>query len=340
MINYDYNPKADTPYVSRFDLMVMLIDDQLMIGEAVRRALEDQEDINFHYCQNPARALQEAQNINPTVILLDLVMPDVDGLTLLRFFRAHSTTRDIPILMLSMREDARTKADAFAQGAHDYLVKLPEKVELVARIRHHSMAYIHRLQRDEAFAALRASQKELEAKNLELLRLTQLDGLTGLANRRHFDEYLTMEWRRAQRNGQPLSLILLDVDYFKIYNDTYGHLKGDECLRTLAGIIKEAIKRPADLAARYGGEEFAIILPETDVLGAKKIAEDIHELIRKAELPHVGSTHAGQVTVSLGVAGHVPAVDTSYEELIQQADQLLYKAKREGRNQVRSQLAA
>ncbi len=319
----------------RLDCMVMLVDDQPMIAEAVRRALEDQPDLHFHYCHDPGTAVREAISISPTVILLDLVMPEIDGLTLLRFFRANPTTRDVPIVMLSTREDAQTKASAFAQGAHDYLVKLPEKIELTARIRHHSMAYLHRLQRDEAFAALRASQRELEAKNLELVRLTQLDGLTGLSNRRHFDEFLAMEWRRARRSGEHLSLILFDIDHFKKYNDAYGHLQGDECLRTVAGIVKQNIRRPADLAARYGGEEFAVLLPETGLQGAVERAEHIRRAVESAALPHAGSETAGHLTISLGVAGQVPAADASPQELIQEADQRLYEAKRGGRNRVR-----
>ena len=152
------------------------------------------------------------------------------------------------------------------------MVKLPDRLELLARIRYHSAGYISRLQRDEAFQFLRASQKNLADANIELQKLAALDSLTGIANRRRFDEVMRAEWQRGQRDKKPLSLLMCDIDCFKIYNDSFGHLAGDLCLKKAAAVLTEHLKRPADLAARYGGEEFAIVLPDTGLDGALLIA--------------------------------------------------------------------
>jgi two-component system chemotaxis family response regulator WspR len=194
--------------------MVLLVDDQAMIGEAVRRGLSNEENIDFHFCADPHQAIAHAVRIKPTVILQDLVMPGLDGLSLVREYRNHPATRDIPIIVLSTKEDPLVKSAAFAAGANDYLVKLPDNIELVARIRYHSRSYMMLLQRDAAYRALRVSQQQLLDTNLVLQRLMNSDGLTGLSNRRHFDEYLELEWRRAMRDQSQLSLLMIDVDYF------------------------------------------------------------------------------------------------------------------------------
>lgn len=243
--------------------MVLLVDDQAMIGEAARRGLAHEENIDFHFCADPHQAVAQAVRIKPTVILQDLIMPGLDGLTLVREYRNNPATQDIPIIVLSTKEDPLVKSAAFAAGANDYLVKLPDTIELVARIRYHSRSYLTLLQRDEAYRALRVSQQQLLDTNLMLQRLMNSDGLTGLSNRRHFDEYLELEWRRAMREQQQLSLLMIDVDYFKAYNDSFGHLAGDEALRQVAEAIRGSCSRPTDLPARYGGEEFVLVLPNT-----------------------------------------------------------------------------
>ncbi|MEG4961801.1 MULTISPECIES: diguanylate cyclase domain-containing protein [unclassified Microcoleus] len=176
--------------------------------------------------------------------------------------------------------------------------------------------------------------QQLQAANLKLERLATLDELTQLANRRRFDQYLEMEWRRQAREQTPLSLILCDIDSFKSYNDTYGHPGGDECLRQVAGAIGNAVNRPADLVARYGGEEFAVILPNTAIQGAVLVAEHIQIKIAALQLPHAGSQVSPYVTLSLGVASIVPASESGAEILIAAADQALYQAKRLGRDRI------
>ncbi|MHA3735016.1 diguanylate cyclase domain-containing protein [Pseudomonas sp. Eth.TT006] len=314
--------------------MVLLVDDQAMIGEAVRRGLSNEENIDFHFCSDPHMAIAQAVRIKPTVILQDLVMPGLDGLSLVREYRNHPATKDIPIIVLSTKEDPLIKSAAFSAGANDYLVKLPDTIELVARIRYHSRSYMTLLQRDAAYRALRVSQQQLLDTNLVLQRLMNSDGLTGLSNRRHFDEYLELEWRRSLRDQSQLSLLMIDVDYFKSYNDTFGHVEGDEALRKVAAAIRDASARPSDLPARYGGEEFALVLPNTSPGGARLVAEKLRQTVAALKIPHNTPDDGASLTISIGLATMVPQAGSDCRLLISAADRGLYKAKNSGRNQV------
>jgi two-component system chemotaxis family response regulator WspR len=314
--------------------MVLLVDDQAMIGEAVRRGLSNEENIDFHFCADPHQAIAHAVRIKPTVILQDLVMPGLDGLSLVREYRNHPATKDIPIIVLSTKEDPLIKSAAFAAGANDYLVKLPDNIELVARIRYHSRSYMTLLQRDAAYRALRVSQQQLLDTNLVLQRLMNSDGLTGLSNRRHFDEYMELEWRRSLREQSQLSLLMIDVDYFKAYNDSFGHLEGDEALRKVAAAIKDAGSRPSDLPARYGGEEFALVLPNTSPGGARLVAEKLRQTVAALKIPHNSPGEGSSLTVSIGLSTIIPKAGSNCRELISAADKGLYSAKNNGRNQV------
>lgn len=317
-----------------FGAMVLLVDDQLIIAEAIRRALANEPDIDFHFCSDPARAIDMAQQICPTVILQDLVMPGRDGLALVAEYRANAATRSIPVVVLSTREEPRTKEAAFAAGANDYLVKLPDRIELIARIRYHTRAYVSQLQRDEACKALRESQRQLMEANLELQRLTNLDGLTGLSNRRRLDEYAESEWLRAAREGAEISLLVADVDDFKRYNDTYGHVAGDGVLKQVAMAIRAHCSRPADLPARFGGEEFAVVLPGTDLAGARHLAETIRGAVEEANIPHKGSTTGDRVTMTVGGICAKPRGRATLLDALIRADKALYEAKRKGKNTV------
>jgi len=176
-------------------------------------------------------------------------------------------------------------------------------------------------------------QKEAQAA---LQRLATKDGLTGIANRRCFDEALLAEWHRAQRDQTSLALLLVDVDYFKRYNDTYGHQKGDECLKKVAGAMQEKIFRPADLLARYGGEEFVVLMPNTDLHGAQMVAERVQQHVHALAIPHGSSEIDGLVSISVGVATAIPAPQLTAEQLLAAADGALYAAKHAGRNRVSS----
>lgn len=336
-VHTDNQPGGPIPSAEAYKIMVLLVDDQAMVGEAIRRALLNEAHIDFHFCPNAEEALQVAERTRPTVILQDLVMPGADGLTLVRQYRASPHLANVPIIVLSSKEDATVKRDAFASGANDYMVKLPDVIELVARIRYHSRSYINLLQRDAAYRALRESQQQLQQINFELQRLTNTDGLTGIANRRYFDDYLGAEWKRARRDKLELSLLLIDVDHFKLYNDTYGHVAGDAVLRQVAQSLDASIMRPADLAARFGGEEFAMILPRTGIEGARAIGERICTVVEASQVPHERSTVGRWLTVSIGAASLVPGEHQDIRELVETADRRLYQAKTTGRNRVISQ---
>jgi len=221
--------------------VVLLVDDQIMVSEGIRRMLVDEADIDFHYCQDPGEAVSMAIECQPTIILQDLIMPEIDGYTLLNAYRENELTKNIPVIVLSTKEDPEDKSLAFERGANDYLVKLPNKIELVARIRAHSKSYLTQLQRDEAFQALRELQVELEKSNIELQKLSSLDGLTGIANRRRFDEFVNIECLRSARENTSLSLILIDIDFFKPYNDNYGHQTGDIVIELVSNTIKTPV---------------------------------------------------------------------------------------------------
>lgn len=313
-----------------YNSMVLLVDDQVLICEAVRRALAGEADVDFHYCTNPLDALRVAEEVKPTVILQDLVMPGIDGLDLVRQYRGKSTTHAVPVIVLSTKEDPTIKSEAFRAGANDYLVKLPDRVELIARIRYHTRAYLDHVQRDAAYAALRESQRQLMVANLELERLTRIDGLTGLGNRRYFDEYIQAEWRRAERTGAQMSLIMIDVDYFKRYNDAYGHLAGDEVLKKVAGVIQTGASRAADLAARFGGEEFIIVLLDAPREAAGQVADRIVQGVRDLAIAHGD----GYLTISAGVATVTPREGQTPEAAINAADLALFRAKAAGRSRV------
>jgi two-component system chemotaxis family response regulator WspR len=310
--------------------MVLLVDDQVMICEAVRRMLATQPDMDFHYCTDPMEALAVAERVKPTVILQDLVMPGIDGMELVRHYRKTATTHSVPVIVLSAKDDPSIKSEAFQAGANDYLVKLPDRVELIARIRYHTRAYLDHVQRDEAYRALRESQRQLMRVNLELERLTRIDGLTGLGNRRYFDEYLGAEWKRGLRTQTAVSVLMIDVDHFKRYNDAYGHLAGDDVLKRVSGVLQSSANRSTDLAARYGGEEFVIVLTDVTLAGAQHVAERLTEGVRDLAIPH----GEGRISVSIGVATMLPEEGGSPDDLVKAADLALFRAKAEGRDRV------
>jgi two-component system chemotaxis family response regulator WspR len=321
-------PSDDLP------IMVLLVDDQAIIGEAVRRILAAVPNVDFHYCASGDQAVRVAEKTRPTVILQDLVMPGIDGLELVRQYRAHPALKNIPIVVLSTKDEAEIKRAAFTAGANDYLVKLPDSIELIARIRYHSGSYQNLLQRDEAFRALRQSQQQLLETNLELLRLTNSDGLTGLSNRRYFDEYVGAEWRRAAREQTRLGLLMIDVDHFKSYNDQYGHVPGDDVLKLVASTINNNACRPGDLAVRFGGDEFALVLPVTSSDGVRVLGEKVRMQIETLAIARDGLSGTNVLTLSVGGAAIVPLAGEPVTKLIMAADLALYRAKHNGRNRM------
>ncbi|MCI0528688.1 MAG: diguanylate cyclase, partial [Nitrospira sp.] len=180
------------------------------------------------------------------------------------------------------------------------------------------------------------AEQQLREANQTLLRLSAQDGLTGIANRRRFEEFLDLEWKRALREATTLSLIMLDIDFFKTYNDTYGHQAGDKCLKQVASVLNSTLHRPGDLVARYGGEEFVVVLPKTDAKGAVSVAETMRTRVEALGIAHTHSKASPHVTISLGVATTIPKHDVSPLDLIATADEALYQSKQEGRNRVKN----
>ncbi|MCP4701597.1 MAG: diguanylate cyclase [Gammaproteobacteria bacterium] len=479
--------------LTRRRIIVLLVDDQAIIGESVQRMLAAEQDIDFHYCRDPVQAIKTANRISPTVILQDLVMPEVDGLTLVRYYRANPSTRNVPVIVLSTSEEPVTKAEAFALGANDYLVKLPDRLELIARIRHHSKGYINLLQKNEAYEKLYFSieEKEEHARELALLNhmgnllhachteretyhvavdvykdlfpadsgclyifnktagkqqpavwwggfaneypefepkqcqalqrgekmhivedprkgtfcshlaegfsqhymcvpiITQneiiglfhlifeqsengardelfwrineekkmiiirmmehyalslgnlrlretlkkeaiQDPLTGLYNRRHMEKSLEREVTRARRHDTPIGIIMIDIDYFKYFNDTYGHETGDVVLRELGKYLKKSI-RGEDIACRYGGEEFILIMPGASLENTGRQAEKFCSGVKEAiQVEHKGKILS--ISVSLGIASY-PDQGSDIQDVLKAADLALYQAKAAGRDQ-------
>lgn len=261
----------------------------------------------------------------PDLILLDVVLPDIDGLDVARRIRAQEGPGEwTPIVFLTGRASDADLEAGIEAGGDDYLVKPINPIVFAAKVR--AMSRIAQM-RDK----LLETTHQLDQVNRELMRLSAMDGLTGLANRRHFDTVLRSEWDRGERLRHPLSLLMCDVDYFKPYNDTYGHLQGDECLRRISSALQFAIRRPCELAARYGGEEFALLLPETTAAHAMEIAETVRSNVERLAIAHAHSPK-GIVSISIGVATRVPNGQLSPERLIALADKALYLAKKSGRD--------
>jgi diguanylate cyclase (GGDEF)-like protein len=267
-------------------------------------------------------------------ILMDITMPDLDGIEACRRIKARERLRDIPIIMVSSLAESKDFEAAFAAGAMDYVVKPINMVELLVRLRS-ALALKGELDcRKQREQELLERTRQLEEANQQLQLLSSLDSLTRVPNRRHFDESLQRAWKAAARTDAPLSLLLLDLDHFKRYNDIYGHQCGDDCLRQVAQTLTCALRRPTDLLARYGGEEFAVILADTDARGAAVVAGTLRSRVEALEIVHADSSLREQVTISIGVATARAQPGSSSQSLLRAADQALYEAKRHGRNRV------
>ncbi|MDD2741166.1 MAG: diguanylate cyclase [Rhodocyclaceae bacterium] len=263
----------------------------------------------------------------PDLILLDVVLPDIDGFEVARRIRAlEKPGAWTPIIFLSARNADQDIDRGINAGGDDYLCKPISEAVLSAKIR--AMQRIIQMR-----TSLVVLARELDTANQELKRLSASDGLTGIANRRFFDDYLSREWRRARRDNASIALLMCDVDNFKAYNDTYGHQAGDDCLRQIAQTLTHMMERASDVVTRYGGEEFAIILPDTPMEGAAVVSEKIRLAIEALSLPHAGSPQAF-ISISVGVAAMTPTPQSLLQTLIQSADRALYRAKSKGRNQV------
>jgi len=263
----------------------------------------------------------------PDIVLLDAILPDIDGFDIARQFRSMEKAGEwTAIIFLTSMDKDEDVARGIEAGGDDYLLKPISAAVLAAKIR--AMSRLVEKQRQLAEVA----QKQNVA-NKKLQRLSTVDALTGIGNRRLFDEFAQREWRRCLRMKKPLSIVMLDVDHFKLFNDSYGHPAGDACLKAVATQVARSAPRAGDLAARYGGEEFAMILGETDLDGANWVANHICQQVAARKIPHRASSFQ-HVTVSCGVASVIPQADMSLQGLLKAADNALYMAKTQGRNKV------
>lgn len=275
------------------------------------------------------KALELYVQEQPDLVLLDVVMPEMDGLEVASRLRQIGAEHWVPIMFLSGMVNDDDLVKGIEAGGDDYLKKPISQRVLNAKLR--AMQRIAEMRHQ--LVAVSARYRQL---SVELESISHKDGLTGIANRRYFDSELAREWERAKRGSEPLSLLLIDVDHFKAYNDHYGHVAGDECLKRAADILAAGSKRVTDLVARYGGEEFVTVLPGTDAAGARYVAEDMRARIDEARIPHAASSVVDHVTVSIGCATMGPQAHagSSPADLIKRADGALYQAKNEGRNRV------
>lgn len=292
---------------------ILIVDDEKVNCNVLVALLEDYQTV---VAKNGLQALQRAQSSpQPDLILLDVVMPEMDGYEVCQLLKDDEKTKNIPIIFITVKATEEEEAKGLKMGAVDYISKPFSPAIVHARVHNHI-----ELKR----------QRDL----LEILHVT--DGLTGIPNRRRFDKYLDHEWRIASRMGGEISLIMIDIDHFKQYNDTYGHGAGDDCLKIVAQTIEKVCEREVDLVARYGGEEFVVVLPGTGTEGALKVAEVMRDAIATLKIPHSSSKTASHVTISLGIASGTPSKGALVDTLAKNADTALYQAKETGRNKFKN----
>lgn len=306
-------------------LKVLVVEDSKVMIESIRDYLAQMGIRHPVIATSGQEAIEMFRSNRPDLILLDAILPDLDGFEIARQVRSLEREGEwAAIIFLTSKTKDEHLARGIEVGGDDYLMKPVSQVVLNAKVK--AMQRLIEMQR-----ALLTVTHKLGAANKELQHLSMTDGLTGIANRRFFDEMSMREWRRCGRMKRPMSLIMIDVDHFKLFNDTYGHQAGDDCLKTVASQVALAATRAGDLAARYGGEEFALILGETDADGAQWVANLIRQRIRDLKIEH-GPSSFQYVTVSCGVTSVVPDANLSLETFLQSADHALYLAKEQGRN--------
>lgn len=290
---------------------ILIVDDTPTNVVLLATALS--KDYNVLSATSGEMALDLVAREWPDLILLDIMMPEMDGYEVCRRLKDNEATKNIPIIFVTAKTTAADETYGFDLGAVDYITK-PFHIPVVkARVRNHI---------------------NLKTKTDLLEKIAHIDGLTNIPNRRRFDEMLEIEWGRALRSKSPLSLIIADIDYFKGFNDYYGHAGGDQCLYSVALALSSLMHRSSDMVARYGGEEFVAILPGTDLNGAATLAEYWRSVIEAMQMPHAKSGVSDYVTISVGYASLIPARDQLPYILLGVADEMLYQAKDNGRNQI------
>ncbi|WP_296510119.1 diguanylate cyclase [Rhodoferax sp.] len=292
---------------------LLVVDDQPVHLQLLMHTLSS--DYQVYMATSGEQALALCRSDPPDLVLLDVLMPGMDGFSVCKALKADPRTAGLPIIFVTARSDPGQETHGLSLGAVDFIAKPINPAVVKARVHTHLT---------------------LKFQSDMLKKLVLLDGLSGVFNRRYFDQQLASEWARSTRSNQPLSLILVDVDHFEAYNARYGHQAGDDCLRMIAVALKGVLRRPADLVARFAGEEFACLLPDTSPAHARKLANDMEQRVR--ELAGLKPEHAAlrQVTVSLGLITRLQAAPVSWETFLHTASEQLQLAKRAGTGQIRA----
>ncbi|QDE30530.1 diguanylate cyclase [Shewanella polaris] len=290
---------------------ILLVDDQVVNIKILHQLLQDDYDIFM--ARDGQQAIDMCKKVNPDIVLLDIEMPMMNGFDVCAHLKNDPDTEDIAIIFVSGHFDEEKEVKGFQLGAVDFIHKPINPVITKTRVKNQIML---------------KSQTDL------LRTIALLDALTGVANRRKFEQTLPICWLQCARDKHPLTIIMLDIDFFKHFNDNYGHAEGDRCLRIVAQKIQDTVNRPYDLVARYGGEEFICILPNTDAIGGTYVAQQIVDSILSLKITHENSDVSDFVTISAGVATITPRGDSSYQDLVKAADKQLYLSKDRGRNRV------
>lgn len=288
---------------------VLIVDDQNFYCNLLKDIIDD--ECNVLYATSGKQTIDIVLSQVIDLILLDIIMPDINGYEICRWIKSDPATKDIPIIFVSIKDKPQDQATGLAMGAIDYITKDTDVTVIKARIK---------------------NQVQLKKQRDILFQLAHIDNLTELYNRLFFNETLEKLWLNALRNKEYLSALLIDIDFFKKFNDLYGHLEGDQCLKKVARALKNSLMRPADIVARYGGDEFIALLPSTNHDGAVNVATRIQKNIKSLEIKHEFSEVSKLVTVSIGIATIMPESQHEPIGLIKRADLGLYKAKNEGRN--------
>jgi diguanylate cyclase (GGDEF)-like protein len=286
---------------------VLVIDDQPINIQTVYRMLAQQHDVLM--ATSGAAGIEMCRTQQPDIVLLDLVMPEMDGCQVADLLKQDPLTSAIPVIFITASTDPQEESSCWDAGAVDFVTKPVNPLTLQHRI------HVHLTLRRQAEA---------------LQRLAYLDGLTGIPNRRYFDQQAQTAMAMARRNGEPLTVMLGDVDFFKRYNDVNGHQAGDTCLCAVAQALQNGLRRPTDFVARYGGEEFALLLPGLKRADAQQLGDHLCQQVRALGLPHAAGTDSGTVSLSIGIA--CGDGDSSIESLLARADAELYRAKAAGRD--------
>lgn len=308
-------------------MKILVVDDSKVIRMVVAECIISLGH-EIEHVENGDEAIAYIKENNVDLVLMDVEMPGMNGFDTTRAIRAMEQQDWFPIIFLTTKQDDGSFSKGILAGGDAYLSKPINPLRLQLTITAMERIYVMRQK-------LQVAQKDLLSANKELERLAMYDQLTGLANRRNFDDSLEKQFKLAKRNKVPLSVIICDIDFFKIYNDSYGHQQGDDCLANVAKVIGATPARPTDKACRYGGEEFTVILPDTNLEGGLYIAEKLRKAVFDENIKHEGSKVAPFVTLSLGLASYTGQFQTQ-EEVLKAADDALYRAKENGRNRVES----